>query len=178
MPITGKQKEKYFSDIHSTLYLRQHALSKIANTVKETTPINHKILIVWQNTSGVERVALIYNLVPWTAYLSAPFSFGKRGNGDIWTVNLSRNKFKALLGRADYLLLAYTDKNFWDHYGSLFHDNPHMLKPLTTYTLCLAPGFNGVNQPGCTLKQEQAYLFRIVKHNSDIKLKNIAGDTE
>lgn len=151
--------------------LRQ-PITKITNAIKKVTRPNDKIFSIWQNSTGFERAIMVYELTPRKPNLGC-VSFGKPYNKhDIWTCNVNPKKLQQQLHGFDYLLLAYSDKNFWSHYQSIIPKH-NTLKPLVTYTICHGKTFNSFGNSGCSPKQYHAYLFKIINRGNQIYLKNI-----
>lgn len=137
----------------------RNAVATIANAVKQKTSNNAKIFTVWQNSAGLERAILLYELTPRITNMGCT-SFGKKYlPADVWTCSITPAQFKKRIAKYQYLLLAYTDKNFWKKYQSVLPDQ-NTIKPLVAYTLCQGTGFNTVGVAGCKMQVHHAYLLR------------------
>jgi len=170
--ISNHHQKLLLSNITANNYLKM-AVRKITDPVNQLTPPNSRIFTVWQNSTGEGRSMVVYNTVPRTPNLSYT-SFGKPySSTDQWTVNLSPQVFLNELRGFDYLLLARTDSQFWQQYGSAFPATPPTLKPSAIYHICILPGFNGVNKRGCKLSEQQSYLFKIENKHGKVRLINM-----
>jgi len=158
-------------DIQS-LWNTQRVIKRVAKSVSAFVPENAKVFTVWQASTGLERAILMYELIPRKLNINAT-SFGKRYfSGDVWTSDISADKFAQEISSYDYLLLAYTDQNFWQHYGSLFPEgvNEH---PFAEYLICRTSKFNGFREPGCKMQSASVYLFRIKKKGNKVLLRAV-----
>jgi len=155
-----------------SLWHVQKVIKRIAKEVSEVVPSDAKVFTVWQNSTGLERAILTYELIPRKLNTNAS-SYGKPYfSGDVWTTDLSPKKFIRRIGDYDYLLLAYTDKNFWRRYGRLFAKGTKS-KPFAQYLICMTPEFNGFRKPNCSMKAAAVYLFRIEKKKRRVVLHEI-----
>ncbi len=155
-----------------SLWRMRHAIRRVAKSVARVIPEHAKVFTIWQGSTGLERSILTYELIPRKLNLDAT-SYGKPYfSGDVWTNDLSSKQFLQEVGDYDYLLLAYTDQNFWQHYGRLFINNAKS-HPFAEYLICRAPEFNGFRKPGCTMQAESVYLFRIEKKNHKVVLREV-----
>lgn len=143
-------------NIHHT----RQAIAQIAKAVKKIASKNTKIFIVWQDSTGFERAILMYDLIPLTTN-SGCTSFGKPYvKADIWTCFVSPKVLLQKFSGYQYVLLAYTDHNFWKQYQSVLpHKNK--LNPLISYSICKRKNFNTFGQVGCQIKIEKAYLLKM-----------------
>ncbi len=162
----------HFSHHQYALWKLRQPIIKIANAVKKVTKPTDKIFTIWQDSRGAERAMLLYELTPRKPNLTSS-SFGKPySKNDVWTNNLSPKKLLREIGGYNYLLLGYSDKNFWTHYQSIM-PNRHTLKPVATYTICMDKKFSSLGDAGCVIKQHHAYLFKIININGKIHLVNV-----
>src|SRR3990167_6949185 len=156
-----KIKAKNRQQFHQSIGFLRIAMKKIADKTKQYVKPNETVDIIWQNSTGIERAIIGYDLVPINANQS-PSSIGKPyGEGDVWTDNLAPKKLMKQISHYDYLLVAHVDRQFVKQYGCLFPHHFVNLKPLTEYTICISPGFNGDMNNGCVLHTEKAYLFKV-----------------
>jgi hypothetical protein len=154
--------------IRSVWRFRQ-AIQQITNKVKKYTKVQDRIFVVWQNDENYVPRIINYELIPRGVAGSASFiKYPSKTN--VWAQTWSPKKFTNELKSYDYLLLGYTDKEFWDIFGKLFSARPPRLKPLVNYEVCIGTGFNSMCQAGCKLQIEQAYLFKIRHQNNTIQL--------
>ncbi len=138
-------------------------LDSIAERVRAKTPKTSRIFLVWQNSMGYQAVTLMYDLLP-RACNERPVAFGAPYSAaGPWTQDITPGEFLKRISLYDYLLLAYTDKKFWDRYGMLF-GKPETLTPLVTYTQCEGDQFNDALELGCRPVLHKAFLFKI-HHN-------------
>jgi hypothetical protein len=140
--------------------------------VKLYTNLQDKIFVVWQNDVGYRAIIVNYELIPrivagHASFVSHPSTI------NIWAQHWSPKQFTQTLKNYDYLLLGYTDKEFWDMFGKLFPAKPPRLAPLVNYVVCIGKGFRPMCQRGCKLKVEQAYLFKIQHKNGKIQLVDV-----
>ena len=150
---------------HASLSLRQ-PISNIANSVKKFVPRNASVFIIWQNETGLARGMMLYELTPRISNMGCT-SFGAKYNeNDVWTCDTKPNILAKQLNQFNYVLLAYSDKNFWDHYQSIL-PNKNKIKPLVTYTVCKGDKFDSFEKPGCHRVMAQAYLFKVA-HNGKL----------
>lgn len=143
--------------MYSLLRLRQ-SLRPLVIATRIAVPPNGKIFLVWQNSKGFERVILGYELLP-RSISPQPSSFGKPyAPDDIWTKNVSLRRLKHMMMPYGYVLLGYTDQQFWRTYGSLFQ--ARRKHELVEYLVCQRAGFNGFGQPGCWSRAVTSYLYK------------------
>lgn len=155
----------------ATQQLRQ-PIAIIANAVKKYTPAHSKIFTLWENSVGFERAVLAYELMPRKPNLGCT-SVGKSYvKNDVWTCDITPQNLLQQISQFDYLLLAYTDKNFWKQYQIILPYHV-FLKPLVTYTICKGKGFNSFSGPGCKMRKYHAYLFRIIHKDEHILFHNV-----
>ncbi len=90
--------------------------------VKKYVPINSGVYMIYQNSNGAEKIVFSYLVWPrrvefWNWSLGEKYS-----DGDVWTTNFTVKDFKKALKleQSKYLVLMHVDKNFWDHYASMF----------------------------------------------------------
>ncbi len=158
--------------LHSIWTLRQPVI-QIAEAVKTVTRPDSKIFTIWQASDGLFRGMLVYELTPRKPNLGCTNFGAPHAKQDIWTCNASPENFLKQLRGFDYLLLAYSDNDFWSHYQSVM-PNKQKIKPLIAYQICKGAEFLNFGQPGCVMRTENAYLFKIVNKNNHIQLINIA----
>lgn len=169
---SNHHQRSLLSNIRKTSHLKS-VIQTITAPINKLTTANSRVFTVWQNSTGEARSMIVYNTVPRTPNLSYT-SFGKPYNkNDQWTSNITPQQFLANLKNFDYLLLAHTDKNFWQHYGNVFPATPPTLRPNSIYYICIRPGFNGVNKRGCQLTAQKSYLFKIKHKHGKIALINL-----
>ena len=140
--------------------------------VQKLTEENSKIKVVWQSSNGLELGIIRYNLIP---RFVRGGSFGiKYNENDVWTNSISKDEFFDDLKQFDYLLLAYTDSNFWSLYGDIFSEVNLNSDILIEYSLCKGEfaGFHSLSL-GCQDSIEKAYLFQIKNENEGISLTSI-----
>jgi len=140
--------------------------------VQKLTEKNSKIKVIWQNSNGLEIGIIRYNLIP---RFVRGGSFGTKYNeNDVWTNSISKDEFFDDLKQFDYLLLAYTDSNFWSLYGDIFSEVNLNSDILIEYSLCKGEfaGFHSLSL-GCQDSIEKAYLFQIKNENEGISLTSI-----
>lgn len=148
----------------------QKVIERVVNSISTVVPKNAKVFTVWQSSTGLERSIVMYELIPRKLNSNAT-SFGERYfSGDVWTSDVSSDRFAQTISAYDYLLLAYTDQNFWQHYGRLFSKDVKS-KPFAEYLICRTSGFNGFRKQGCTMHSASVYLFRIDKKNNKVVLR-------
>lgn len=156
---------------HRTVKQLRASIDIITDKVKRLTPKDARIFNVWQASSGFESVIITYNLVPRTVSEQRA-SFGKKYTPyDVWTREFSPERFKEEISSYDYLLLSRPDSQFWATYKSLF-DESH-IPVLAEYELCMGNGFDAVRMDGCQLVKQHAFLFKIIKTSSGIRLQNV-----
>jgi len=153
---TTQQKVKTF----------QKEIQVVTNAAKKLIPPDSKVFIVWQNTTGFPYEVVLYQLAPRSPNLWC-FSLGKRHfKNDYWTCEDSKKQFSQRLNKYDYLLLAHTDKNFRQHFGSVI---PKSAKPIASYEVCQSKTFNpDYTDANCKKHLEHAYLFKI-QHEGSIE---------
>jgi len=157
--------------IRSKWRLRQ-AIQQITNKVKLHTNLKDRIFVVWQNDYNYVPLVIQYELIP--RFMVGRGSFIKHPSAtNVWAKCWSSKKFANELKNYDYLLLGYTDKEFWQMFGVLFPAKPPYLKPLVNYKICMGTGFCPVCSKNGKLKTEQAYLLKICKKNGKIRLVNV-----
>jgi len=168
----------------------QISIAPLIQAVKAKNISQGTMMIVWQNNSTMEKIKIAYDLLPlhtaidncwaygkaysstdrWTCNVHATatnncWHFGKRYDPtDPYTCDLSTTEFLAEIKKNQYLLIAYSDKEFWDTYGSALQIDKNHLKPLVIYHLQL-------NHKDQTIP---AYLFSISEINGKIIIKNLA----
>ena len=139
------------------------------NKVENLTESNSRIKVVWQKSNGLEMGIIRYDLLP---RFIAGGSFGKKYNTeDIYTSNISEFDFFNSLRDFDYLLLAFTDKNFWELYRNIFNEINLESDFLIEYNLChdKFAGFHSLSL-GCHESTERVYLFKIINKESNLSL--------
>lgn len=152
----------------TSLPLRQ-PISDIANAVKKVVPRDASVFIIWQNETGLARGILLYELTPRVSNMGCT-GFGKRYNAnDVWTCNTKPGALAQQFKHFNYVLLAYTDKNFWNHYQTIFPDK-NKITPLLTYLICKGDGFDTFGKPGCYVQTHHAYLFRVTQNGKLISI--------
>ena len=115
----------------------------------------------------------MYDLMP-RMFNEKPVGFGAPYTDDrVWTHDISPYEFVSQLQGYDYLLLAYTDKRFWDRYGVLFDKPVEKMQPLVIYTQCEGGEFNDALSDGCVVRSKKAYLFSIKRVNGEIYFTNL-----
>lgn len=151
---------------NKTQSLRQSVM-QIATAVKQITKPHDSVFSIWQNTTGLPFAMLTDALVP-RKLNSGCHAFGKSVTSqDIWTCHLTPKDLQKQFRHFDYLLLAYTDKNFWSHYQSILPDRKK-LKPIAIYTVCMKNAFNAFGSKGCHPEKQRAYLLKIMRSNNQI----------
>ena len=123
--------------------------------------------MIWQKSNGLEIGIIRYDLLP--RFIEGG-SFGKKYNTeDIYTSNISEFDFFNSLREFDYLLLAFTDNNFWTIYGNLFNEINLESDFLIEYNLChdKFAGFHSLSL-GCYETSEKVYLFKIINMDSNL----------
>ena len=115
-------------NIQNTITFRQPYIdlaNGVINKVGENT--KYKIYVVAQNSSGIEKWILRYEL---RNFLSGyndnhAWSVGEKyNNEDIWTVNYSKSEFEDILyNNYDYIYFYSVDQQFIEQYGEIFYDN-------------------------------------------------------
>lgn len=151
---------KNIADNHyqNMLQLRR-PLAKIADAVTQKINKNASVFIVWQNSTGLARAILLYELTPRKTNMGCT-GFGKKYNAaDVWTCDMTPKQFKRQIVKYQYVLLGFTDKNFWEHYQSVL-PNKNTIQPLITYQICEQNGFNAFGVKGCRMQKHHAYLLR------------------
>jgi hypothetical protein len=94
--------------------------AKIVSELFPTVPLDANVRIIWQNTSGLEHRILNLDVFP-RKIQSAAWNIGTpHYDGDIWTSNISVERFAKELEECTHLFLAHPDKQFWETYGELF----------------------------------------------------------
>lgn len=147
----------------------------IAEAVKDKTPSDAKVFLVWQNSMGLQAVTLIYDLMP-RYFNDRPAAFGAPYTEDaVWTQDITSAEFVTKLQGYDYLLLAYTDERFWSRYGELFSGSRDSIIPLLRYTQCEGEVFNDALEYHCIRKAHKAYLFKIDNIAGGLILQNMAS---
>jgi hypothetical protein len=145
--------------------------------IRRIQPVpNNNLFIVWQNDAGKSITYLRYLLSPMNVQrdggsLGSPYS-----QEDRWTHVFSPDDFLKRICSMDYLLLGYTDEQFWKTYGSLFSAQPPILTPLIRYKMCYGrEKFSPAMSQTCQVIQQAAYLFKIIhKKDGRIVFKNLA----
>lgn len=168
----------FFKHVHfveqgmSPHHLRQQ-VSIIASRVKKLTPPSSKVFIVWQNSFGLGRTMLSYDLFP-RGYNYVPTAFGIVSPGEEgWKAELTPNGFLERLQGFDYLLVAHDDPYFWDQYGDFLQDSV----PLVSYEYCEGSAFDSALKEGCVLSRYNVYLFNIQREGDMLHFINITdGD--
>lgn len=156
---------------HTVSPLRQ-PISTIANAVKKVVPHNASVFIIWQNETGLARGILLYELTPRISNMGCT-SFGEKYNAnDVWTCHTKPNALAQQFNQFNYVLLAYTDKNFWNHYQSIL-PNKNKIKSFVTYTICKGDGFDTFEKPGCHMQKHHAYLLKVDHNNGHATLRAI-----
>ena len=167
----------HFYTFNSSKNWQSHQRMKIiSDAVLNHIPLENakKIFVVFQNSNGSFNTILKFNLTPlvleWGKTIGPPYA--KR---DVWYRNWTPQAFLNQISNDSYLLLAYTDDRFWQQYGKIFPDQPQRMKPLVVYDLCIASrvNFNPFDRPGCKIYPQRAYLFKVLKHNGQVKLVNV-----
>jgi hypothetical protein len=145
----------------------RQAIQQITDKVKLYTNLQDRIFLVWQGGEHGDIASIVrYKLIPRLMAGNASF-ISHPSTTNIWANYWSSQQFTQALQNYDYLLLGYTDKDFWQMFGKLFSTKPPYLKPLVNYTVCTDIG-------GCYgFKTEQAYLFKIYKKGGKIQLVNV-----
>ncbi len=151
------------------------SLKPMTSKVKEVTPENSSINIIWQSSFGSERGIILSDLTPRDATNNCWSIGDPYYEGEQWTCKISKSQFLNRVTDYDYLLLGYIDNNFWHNYGSLFHEQEIKdIQPLISYKLCKGEGFNSfVGKSGCKHKEIKSYLFKIIKINKNIHFENV-----
>jgi hypothetical protein len=162
------------NDVHkmSSVWFLRKSINSITQKVTQLTPDHSSIYIVWQGSRQFERNIILYNLLP-RHFNYRCTSLGQRyGHNDHVTCSLSSEEVANVLKHYDYVLLGYTDKNFWRNYGTLFKKNKAI--PIAMYSYCSKLKSNSEKCGlGCRLSQKKAYLFRIENKKRAISFKNI-----
>jgi len=156
----------------SRWHFRQ-GIQAITNQVKHYTHARDHVFIVWQKSSGYTHRLISYELVPRTTSMGCSSFGAKYKPGDIWTCPWSFHEFTSHLKTYNYLLLAYTDSQFWQTYGALFPQQPPHLKSLVNYHVCMKDTFDGIRDKGCRMETKKAYLFKIIHHNGRTSFENV-----
>ena len=150
----------------------RQVIQNIALEVKKYAKTQDHIFVVWQNDVDYVPMVIKYELIPW--HVTGNNSFTKKASPvNVWAQQCSPQEFINKVKNDDYLLLGYTDKEFWEMFGSLFPSKPPKLKPLASYVVCMGKGFNPIDKPGCKLTIEKAYLFKIKYRNDKIQFINV-----
>ena len=110
--ITQDNRMKFIKDVE-----------KVRSKVKKDE--KYKFYIIIQNSRGAEKWILRYEMRDILRGMNEGFSWslGKKYNdNDVWTLNVSKNKFKKILidEKYDYVYLYKIDKKFVKLYGELF----------------------------------------------------------
>ncbi len=165
-------KSKKLSQSDGTWYI-QTQVEKIASAVKKKVGKENKVFIVWQNSSGLEYAILAYQMMPIKPYNSSCNSFGRPyAKSDYYSCDLSKKQFLAQSAKANFVLLAYTDKQFWKRYGAVFGKMP---EPVASYYLC-DPSFNkSQSKKQCANIVQHAYLYRVQNTNNGVVLTGVSA---
>ena len=133
-------------------------ITLITDAAEKKIPVDKRVLMIWQNSSGYQRFAMLYHLTP-RPFVNVSGSFGRAyAPNDIWTRFYTSAEFKALLAQSDYVLIGYADTAFWQRYGKFFPKNP---SPLVTYQVCMGKEkFNPWMTENCQVVTQHAYLFK------------------
>jgi hypothetical protein len=94
-------------------------ISQISKYIKEKTPENSKIYIIWSNGSNDESVIFSYYLMPRKnntdcIFVRPPDSV--RLENDIWSCLMSIDQFKEKISSYDYLILANPSEEFLNYF--------------------------------------------------------------
>ena len=100
------------------------AANNIRKNVKKDE--KYKFYIIVQNSPGAEKWMLRYEIRDMLKGMNEGFNWSlgeKYSDGDIWTLNISKNNFKKILFNEnyDYIYLYKIDDRFVDRYGSIFN---------------------------------------------------------
>jgi len=168
--------------VHNKQMRFRRSFDQIGKAVKQHIPLqaSSKVFIVWQNTSGMPLCYLRYILMPISiqsrdSSIGQPYAGRKHYSQDFTTP-----QFLQKLSKYDYVLLAYTDQQFWTAYGHIFNLQPPQLKPLMSYEGCFgSSAFDPMMQPlfvkhqNCTIRQENVYLLKVMHHHNSVTFQNI-----
>jgi len=152
-------------------------LSSIATATRKYVPSqpSTRVFLVWQNTIGVAFKILSFELLPVSVEWGKAIGPGYLSPHDVWHKDWTPNEFLGQLSKEDYLLLGYTDKQFWHDYGLIFVDEPPTLKPLISYNLCLGKGWDPMDKKPCIMTRQKAYLFKVFSIDGRVILKNVVN---
>jgi hypothetical protein len=98
--------------------------------VQKYTASGDHIWFIYQQSRGLERVIFRYEISPYRQSNGSDWALGKpykkfeeEFGKDLWTTPFSQSSFakEIIAGHYKYLLIAYGDDNFWEHYGTMFH---------------------------------------------------------
>lgn len=164
-------------DRHTGLMYRQYISYKIAAKAATYMTDKKPVFIIFQNSAGYEKAAIMSYLVPQSTN-QGPSSFGTPYfTGDIWTQPISQQSLEASLKGYGWLLLAYSDDNFWHHYKKLFENSSEKMKPLITFTVCgKTPGLFLFSRR-CKTFEGSAYLFKVTQNGDHYHLLNIVSSS-
>ena len=168
--------------MHNKQVRFRRPFNQIGETVKQHIPLqaSSKVFVVWQNTSGMPLCYLRYILMPISVQSSrSSTSIGQPYVGkEHFSQNFTTQQFIQELSKYDYVLLAYTDQQFWTTYGHIFSLQPPQLKPLMSYEACFSnSAFDPITRPllmkhlSCLMRQENVYLFKIIHGNGRLLFK-------
>ncbi|MBI5524572.1 MAG: hypothetical protein HY910_18245 [Desulfarculus sp.] len=97
-------------------------ITPMVEIVKKAVPLDKRVFIVWQNSSGRNFHIIRYEITPrpankWFFSLGKPYF-----EGDVWTEPLSAEAWARMLKdeKFDYVFLAKGDRQFWEQFGGLF----------------------------------------------------------
>ncbi len=97
-------------------------ITPMTEVVRKAVPIDKKVFVIWQNSSGRNFHIIRYEIAPrptnkWYFSLGKPYF-----DGDVWTEPLTQEAWAHMLAeeKFDYVFLAKTDRQFWERFGALF----------------------------------------------------------
>jgi hypothetical protein len=108
-------------------------ISVISKYVKEKTPENSKIYIIWSEDSNDQSVIFSYYLMPRynnteCIFVKPPFSVKKEN--DIWSCTMSIEQLEERLSEYDYLLLAKTSEEFVNYFAKNLNIEHDIYQPV------------------------------------------------
>ena len=101
----------------------QRQITKQVNNEKIKISSDTKFYYLSQCDAGLKYLVFRYFIYP-AKVAAGPYAIGPECfQGDVWTQNISVEKFKELLlDHVDYLVLDHPNEAFWQIYGSNFRD--------------------------------------------------------
>jgi hypothetical protein len=150
----------------------RRSMEPMLRFVAKYVDTDRKVYVVAQNSVGFSYYIIRYELAP-RIVEDFPWTFGKKlCDRDVWTHDVSTEKWASVLveDKFDFVLVAQSDKEFWDKFRSLFAEGTTGESGLFLYRV--ERGSDGAVRLTPVAEAEQRMLPRMLP---EINIRAVCG---